>query len=438
MNRLQRIFRRFGILIFLWGPIYAQYVDYSNLIIGVEGDEQIIVYLDGAQINDAPQSQVAMYELTPGNRHVKVKIFPPRGKPEYIIRTVYLEEGMQVTMLVKKNRRGQYVLRLSDPGTPIPPPEPPYPPFPPMDVPPPIPPMDVPPPATQNQGTGGNQQNQTQTNQQNTNIVINIGGVYGGNVQGGGSGQGSGNQPPRNDPGPGWLPPSPVPGYNGPIGCPNPMNEYAFQQALETIKKQYLEDTKLEVAKQIASSNCLLARQVKEILQLFVMETHKLEFAKFAYHYTCDLGNYFIVNDAFVDPRMVDELTQYVQSKTPRGTNLPPNTQQTPSPVPGYNGPVGCYRPMDEMAFQKAKETIKSKAFEDSKLTIAKQIASNNCLLARQVKEIMQLFSYETTRLEFAKFAYRYTYDIGNYYLVNDAFQYESSIEELNRFLGNR
>jgi hypothetical protein len=44
----------------------------------------------------------------------------------------------------------------------------------------------------------------------------------------------------------------------------------------------------------------------------------------------------------------------------------------------------------------------------------------------------MKLFSFEATKLEFAKYAYNKVSDKENYYLVNDAFQFESSIEELN------
>ena len=47
----------------------------------------------------------------------------------------------------------------------------------------------------------------------------------------------------------------------------------------------------------------------------------------------------------------------------------------------------------------------------------------------------MLLFTYEDTRLELAKYAYGYTYDIGNFYKLNDAFTYESSIEELNEYI---
>jgi hypothetical protein len=62
-------------------------------------------------------------------------------------------------------------------------------------------------------------------------------------------------------------------------------------------------------------------------------------------------------------------------------------------------------------------------------------VIGTNCLLSSQVKEIILLFSFEETRLDFAKYAYGYTFDIGNYYQVNDAFKFESSIDELNTYI---
>ena len=106
--------------------------------------------------------------------------------------------------------------------------------------------------------------------------------------------------------------------------------------------------------------------------------------------------------------------------------------------IPGYSGPYGCGYPMSNQEFDDAKRSISSKSFEDSKFTIAKQICTKKCLLTSQVKEIMLLFTFEQTRLDFAKFAYSYTYDTGNYYKVNDAFTFETSIDDLNAYIGGR
>lgn len=123
-----------------------------------------------------------------------------------------------------------------------------------------------------------------------------------------------------------------------------------------------------------------------------------------------------------------------------------PNTQpvqpvqptQPAYKLPGYNGPTGCALPMSDADFNEAKKSISSKSFEDSKLAVAKQITSVNCLLASQVKEIMMLFSFEDSKLQFAKYAYAYTYDIGNYFKVNDAFNFEMTIDDLNEYISKQ
>lgn len=139
--------------------------------------------------------------------------------------------------------------------------------------------------------------------------------------------------------------------------------------------------------------------------------------------------------------------TTYSQTTTTTTTTSYGHNQREPNQrepkreaykLPGYNGPTGCEYPMSSSDFNDAKSTITSKTFEDSKMTIAKQITSSNCLLTSQVKDIMLLFSFEDTKLEFAKYAYNYTFDIGNYYKVNDAFTFEMTIDELNAYISTQ
>lgn len=105
--------------------------------------------------------------------------------------------------------------------------------------------------------------------------------------------------------------------------------------------------------------------------------------------------------------------------------------------MPGYNGPYGCPWPMTPQDFAAAKNTISSKTWDETRLSIAKQVTQSNCLFADQVKEVVMLMEWEETKLDFAKFAYRYTYDQANYFKVHDAFEWESSIEDLNRSIGH-
>ena len=105
--------------------------------------------------------------------------------------------------------------------------------------------------------------------------------------------------------------------------------------------------------------------------------------------------------------------------------------------MPGYSGPVGCDWPMSPVDFQNARHTIAKADFEDDKLTISKQIVGMNCLTVQQVKQLGMLFDFEDTKLEFAKFAYGRTFDLGNYYQLNDMFEFSSSIDELNKYINS-
>lgn len=94
----------------------------------------------------------------------------------------------------------------------------------------------------------------------------------------------------------------------------------------------------------------------------------------------------------------------------------------------------GCYA-MSETDFNQALASIESKAFSDSRLTLAKQVTKGNCLTSAQIAQIITLFDFEDTRLEYAKFAYPYCFNPENYWKVNNAFQFESTIEELNEYI---
>lgn len=134
---------------------------------------------------------------------------------------------------------------------------------------------------------------------------------------------------------------------------------------------------------------------------------------------------------------------QVYVAPTPVYTPTPTTTTvvvQEPAPVyimPGYSGPTGCPYPMNPQDFADIKNSIMSKSFESTKLEIAKQVLGQRCMTSGQVTEVLRVFDFESTRLEFAKFAYGRTYDIGNYYMVNDAFDFESSIGDLNRYINN-
>jgi hypothetical protein len=106
-----------------------------------------------------------------------------------------------------------------------------------------------------------------------------------------------------------------------------------------------------------------------------------------------------------------------------------------------YNGPSGYgygYSPVIAPAnFSALISIISNSSFDSSKQTLAKQAIASNWFTSAQVYQMLKLFTFESSKLAVAKLAYAKTIDKGNYFMVNDAFTFESSIEELSSFICN-
>jgi len=98
-------------------------------------------------------------------------------------------------------------------------------------------------------------------------------------------------------------------------------------------------------------------------------------------------------------------------------------------------GHGGCRRAMESRDFEDAKATISASPFDDTRLSLAKQIVSGNCVNATQVMAMMKLFSFEESRLDFAKHAYGFCMEKNNYFKVVNAFTFDSSKSELNEYI---
>lgn len=95
----------------------------------------------------------------------------------------------------------------------------------------------------------------------------------------------------------------------------------------------------------------------------------------------------------------------------------------------------GCTSPMTASSFSTMKKSVESKPFSDTKMSTAKVATKNNCLSVNQVKEICKLFPMDDDKLAYAKYAYDYCVEKGNYYQVSEVFAFSSTTEEFNKFL---
>jgi hypothetical protein len=102
---------------------------------------------------------------------------------------------------------------------------------------------------------------------------------------------------------------------------------------------------------------------------------------------------------------------------------------------PGYGSNM---MPMNIYDFQNLKNTLAGISFDRTRLQVAQQAVAGNYFTAGQVAEMMRLFSFESNRLDLAKFAWSKTVDRQNYYLVNNAFTFSSSVQELNKYIATQ
>lgn len=102
-------------------------------------------------------------------------------------------------------------------------------------------------------------------------------------------------------------------------------------------------------------------------------------------------------------------------------------------PVIVVEGPVV----ISDVMFQQLKSTVESESFDSSRVELLESTLMNNFFTSHQIKELMQLFSFDSSRLLFAKSAYTRTVDPENYFVVREALSFSSSKTELTKYINS-
>jgi len=101
----------------------------------------------------------------------------------------------------------------------------------------------------------------------------------------------------------------------------------------------------------------------------------------------------------------------------------------------GWGNNNNYMQPMNTRSFEQFRDMLKNEHFDNTRAVLAKQTIAANYFSTAQVKEIVQLFSFENTKLDMAKYCYKYTIDKNNYFLLNDVFSFSSNKEDLARYI---
>lgn len=129
-----------------------------------------------------------------------------------------------------------------------------------------------------------------------------------------------------------------------------------------------------------------------------------------------------------VRPELTMEL---ITSESPTVPTVMPEPALPPMPAPMPPVPTS----MDPKDYDDAYRMISGQSFDNTKLTMAKQVVASNPMTANQILGICKLFSFENNKLEFAKYAYDHCTDKNKYFLLYEAFSYDASKQELNEYI---
>lgn len=93
------------------------------------------------------------------------------------------------------------------------------------------------------------------------------------------------------------------------------------------------------------------------------------------------------------------------------------------------------WNPVCVADFNMGCRTIRSCGYDADRLRSARHFVRHNYVSAYQIADIMLMFSFESTRLEFAKYAFHRTCDVQNYGVVFDQLSFNSSRRELDCYI---
>jgi hypothetical protein len=95
-----------------------------------------------------------------------------------------------------------------------------------------------------------------------------------------------------------------------------------------------------------------------------------------------------------------------------------------------------CKVAMSQTIFNQYKSAIESESFSANKMEMAKQ--ASKCFTVAQIKTVLDIFSFENDKLDFAKWAYSRCTDKDNYFTVNASLTYSSSKSELTKYINQQ
>jgi hypothetical protein len=198
------------------------------------------------------------------------------------------------------------------------------------------------------------------------------------------------------------------------------MSATSFENLRTTLRQEKFTSSKMVIIRQALRDNFFTTDQVKQLAQQFSFEDDKLQIAKLAYNRTVDKANYHLLYSIFSYSSSKEDLAKYIMDNGGSGDDT-----YTVKPVVGTED------------FNRIKSRLQASFSDNTRLGIARQSIDNYYFSAEQIREMVQIFPFEASKLEIAKYAYGKTVDKNNYGIIQELLNTRSGREELARYIAN-
>lgn len=216
--------------------------------------------------------------------------------------------------------------------------------------------------------------------------------------------------------------------YSGPENCHSVISDEDFQILYNQLIALETDNQKMSMAVSIVKNNCLSVSYAMKCSQVLHDEQLRLEIIKASFPNLFDLNNLKMASQLFSLDKTRDSFLQFINEQTPTHGY---------DPLPPVSYMKGCI--VKDKDFADMVIMLKKQAVNNTRLSMAKQILiSGKCFSIKQLLVVLQLFEFESSKIEVAKFSIDYCIEPDKCYLLADCFEFESSKKEFLTFLAGR
>ena len=207
------------------------------------------------------------------------------------------------------------------------------------------------------------------------------------------------------------------------------MSDASFNSMYQTARQQWPSSTQFNTISEAFtnSNNYFTTAQAMQLIQLSNFEANRLQLAKASYRSIVDPYNFSQVYNLLNTQSSKDELASYV-------SNYRPGTV--------YNNNTGTINTNTHIAMSDAEyssliQSVRYKFLPGEKMNSLITIfnSNSNYFTSVQAKQLIELVSAESNRLQLAKSAYRTVVDRTNFKTIYDLLDSQSSRNELDAYI---